>query len=112
MQLVFSKTDIPDPEQFMRRAGYGIIFDRQNRRVKSFVKRIHGDLYPRFHLYIEDRGVNWSFNLHLDQRAPVYAGVTAHAGEYDGVVLEKEAERIKQFFKPSPPTSSQILTYS
>lgn len=94
MQILFPKTDVPDPLHFMRRAGYGIITDRR-RNVKSFVKRIHGDLYPRFHAYVEDRGQNWQINLHLDQRATVYEGVTAHAGEYDGEVVEREAERIK-----------------
>ncbi len=95
MQILFSKTDVPDPLHFLRRAGYGIITDRR-RGVKSYVKRIHGDLYPRFHAYVEERGNNWQINLHLDQRATVYEGVTAHAGEYDGEVVEREAERIKQ----------------
>jgi len=97
MQLIFPKNKIPDPEHFIRRAGYGIIFDKRNRSIKSFVKRVHRDLYPRFHLYVNESGENWVFNLHLDQRATVYEGVTAHAGEYDGEVVEKEAERIRLF---------------
>lgn len=95
MQLRISKTKLPDPEHFIRRCGYGIIFDRRNRSIKSFVKRVHRDLYPRFHLYLEEQGEGWILNLHLDQRATVYEGVTAHAGEYDGEVVEREGERIK-----------------
>ncbi len=95
MQIFISKTAVPDPLHFMRRAGYGIIVDRQRGGVKSYVKRIHRDLYPRFHAYIEERGEQWQINLHLDQRATVYEGVTAHAGEYDGEVVEREGERLK-----------------
>ena len=95
MQIFIAKSDCPDPLHFMRRAGYGIITDRQRGGVKSYVKRIHHDLYPRFHAYIDDRGENWQINLHLDQRATVYEGVTAHAGEYDGTAVEKEADRIR-----------------
>lgn len=95
MQIYFPKIEVPDPLRFMRRAGYGIITDRQRGGVKSYVKRIHGDLYPRYHAYVEEHGEQWQVNLHLDQRATVYEGVTAHAGEYDGEVVEREAERLK-----------------
>jgi hypothetical protein len=91
MQLRFPKSDIPDPEKFIRRAGYGLIVNRQGER--SYAKRHSRDLYPRYHVYLKDDGENWLVNLHLDQRAPVYEGVTAHAGEYEGEVVEREAER-------------------
>ena len=39
------------------------------------------------------------FNLHLDQKKPIYKGAPAHAGEYEGEIIEKEAERIKQIFQ-------------
>jgi len=94
MRLTLPKAQLPRPEFSMRRAGYGIMRNHKTDDT-SFVKRLHGDLYPRFHLYVEDAGENWSLNLHLDQRAPVYAGQTAHAGEYDGAVVETEMERIK-----------------
>jgi hypothetical protein len=80
----------------MRRAGYGYLQDRRH-GTESFVRRLDRDLYPRFHAYVDDRGDFWQINLHLDQRAPVYKGVTAHAGEYDGEVVEREAERIKSY---------------
>lgn len=95
MQLIFPIDKISDPERFIRRCGYG----QHRGRVgeTSYVKRVHHDWYPRFHIYIKKQGDNFVFNLHLDQRAPVYAGVTAHAGEYDGEVVEREGERIKGF---------------
>ena len=94
MKIKISKIQAPDALHFIRRCGYGQIFDRR-KGERSYVRRLHGDLYPRFHVYIEEAGDSWALNLHLDQRAPIYAGVTAHAGEYDGEVVEREAERIK-----------------
>ena len=104
MQIVFNNTQIGEPEKFIRRCGYGQHKTR-NGEV-SYVKRVHGDWYPRFHVYIlveKDKPASPAgkviFNLHLDQRATVYAGVKAHAGEYDGEVVEREAQRIKNFIK-------------
>lgn len=95
MQIKIAKEKLPQPLMAIRRLGYGLL---QNRRSgqQSYVRRLHGDLYPRFHLYVEDEGTQWSLNLHLDQRAPVYAGQTAHGGEYDGEVVEREAIRIRE----------------
>jgi len=55
--------------------------------------------YPRFHLYLKDSGGNLIFNLHLDQKKPIYKGITAHSGEYDGEIIKKEAERIRQLLQ-------------
>ena len=109
MQLFVLKTKFPDPEQNLRRAGYAVMLDR-SRSAKSYVRRFHHELYPRFHVYIEDKKDQWAINLHLDQRAPVYAGVTAHSGEYDGVVVEREIERIKTFFQTGPDSSADSGT--
>ena len=93
MRLKISKIKLLDPLSSLRHCGYGFLAGR-NGNKDSFVKRIHGDLYPRFHLYVEDEGQDWSLNLHLDQKAPVYRGVTAHSGDYDGVAVENEMQRI------------------
>ncbi len=65
---------------------------------ESFVRPLERNGYPRFHLYIKSgRGNNeLIFNLHLDQKRPIYKGAPAHAGEHEGNVIENEAERIKQ----------------
>lgn len=53
--------------------------------------------YPRFHIYARYDTVTQEtvINLHLDQKKPVYKSATAHAGEYDGALVEAEVERIK-----------------
>lgn len=98
MRIKISKAQLPNPELSIRRCGYGIVFDRRG-GIKSFARRLDRGLYPRFHLYLEENGGDWELNIHLDQRAPVYAGVTAHSGEYDGEALEREAARIKELLK-------------
>ena len=60
----------------------------------SFTRPPRG--YPRFHLFLEKKADDLVFNLHLDQKRPSYKGSPAHAGEYDGEVVENEAERIKE----------------
>ncbi len=94
VKLFFPKTILSDPDFALRRAGYGFVVDRHSRQVKSYVHRLDRDSYPRFHVYVEDAGEKWSLNLHLDQRPSVYEGATAHSGEYDGAVVEREAARI------------------
>ncbi len=94
MKIMISKIELGNPTITLRRLGYSVLQDRRH-GTQSFVRRVRHDLYPRFHLYVEDRGETAQLNLHLDQRATVYTGVTAHAGEYDGELVEAEAERIK-----------------
>ena len=96
MLIKFKKDQISDPEKFIRRCGYAKIVDRRAGKI-SFAKRIHRDFYPRFHVYIQTEGEAIIFNLHLDQKRPIYEGVTAHSGEYDGEVVEREGARIAKF---------------
>ena len=71
----------------IRRCGYGLINSQTN---PSFARRLGTGSYPRFHVYIKDRDIN----LHLDQKQASYEGYGAHSGEYEGEVVEREAERI------------------
>jgi len=66
----------------------------------AFIRPIRGIPFPRFHIYLKENKETSEifFNLHLDQKKPIYKGITAHSGEYAGEVVEKEAERIKKFF--------------
>ena len=98
MQIKFKKEQIPDPEKFIRRCGYAKIIDRRAGKT-SYAKRIHRDFYPRFHIYIKESGDLIIFDLHLDQKRPIYEGVTAHSGEYDGDVVDREAARLAQVIK-------------
>ncbi|MBU4369278.1 hypothetical protein KKG58_00770 [Patescibacteria group bacterium] len=82
-----------DTDKLIKRCGYAEL--RRRTGEISYVRRLRGYQFPRFHIYIE----NGFFNLHLDQKAPIYQGVSAHSGEYDGEILEKEKERIKEIIK-------------
>lgn len=95
MEIKITKEKATDPEKFIQRCGYGRIFDRRSGE-NSYARRLRGDFYPRFHVYIKDGGSSWIFNLHLDQKRPSYEGSHAHSGEYDGSVVEKEVQRISQ----------------
>ncbi len=90
----------------MRSAGYH--YDGQDPKTGElrFYRSLSSGLYPRFHIYgILDNsprparaaagGKKLSLNLHLDQKAPVYQGATAHGGDYEGPVLEKETEKLR-----------------
>lgn len=87
----------------MRRCGY--FFIREERGELAFVRLLGSSRsgYPRFHAYIKVDSVSHGtekkealLNLHLDQKKPIYSGATAHAGEYDGAIVENEIERLKK----------------
>ena len=97
MKLIIPKTKLQlNPELFLRRAGYGFIHDRRSGH-DSFVRRLGSHFYPRLHMYVNQDGQNYIFNLHLDQKQPSYKGVHAHNAEYDGEVVSAEINRLKGF---------------
>jgi hypothetical protein len=77
----------------MRRCGYQFYSD--NNGEQSFVRSVGARDFPRFHAYLKTDGESTTISLHLDQRRPVYSGATAHGGDYDGPVVEGEANRIQ-----------------
>lgn len=79
----------------MRRAGYG--FERKNAETGEdvFARRLGSYEYPKFHVYAHKEGNTLIVNLHLDQKKPSYEGSHSHSGEYNGEIVEAEAERIK-----------------
>ncbi len=78
----------------LRRLGYGEQRTRQGQI--SYVKRVSGGAFPRYHVYAEDKDGGLQVNLHVDQKAASYEGTSAHGGEYDGPLVEREMERIAQ----------------
>lgn len=82
-----------------RKIGYHYLGENENTKEMSFICPLERGGYPRFHLYLKVESENLIFSLHLDQKKPTYKGTTAHSGEYEGVVIEKEAERIKQILQ-------------
>lgn len=95
MKLLFLKSKISvKTEYFLRRAGYKFIHNGRTGK-DSFVKSIQGQDYPRFHIYAENKGEKNIFDLHLDITKPSYTGASAHNAEYDGEIVKKEIERLK-----------------
>ena len=89
MKIHIFKTDLKENlYSFLRRCNYKPFHD-------SFIKALSNSGYPRFHLYANETDDKYILNLHLDQKRPSYGKETAHSGEYDGEIIEKEAERIK-----------------
>lgn len=93
-----------NPENYLRRAGYALIPGRGSEQ-QSFARRLSRDFYPRFHIYYQlsqdNKGQKIvNFNLHLDQKKPGYVGFSRHNGEYDGVVVEREVQRLQSFIAP------------
>ena len=85
----------------MRNLGYFFVEKNPQTNEMNFIRSLSQSPYPRFHLYAVENKEKREiiFNLHLDQKRPIYKGQTAHSGEYEGELIEKEAERIKQVFQ-------------
>ncbi len=84
----------------MRIIGYTSLGRGKDESEFSFIRSLGRSGYPRFHLLVRlDQGKEAVFDLHLDQRKPVYAGTKAHGAEYDGPLLEDEMERIKELIQ-------------
>ena len=81
-----------------RSLGYVIIDTKENNEY-NLVRRLDIDNYPRFHIYLKQAGDRLIINLHLDQKEPSYQGAHAHNGEYEGPVIDGEADRIKDILK-------------
>ena len=101
MRFVIEK--IPDsPLNVLRRLGYSFQRKDEHTGEMSFVKRVGGGDYPRFHIYVRTSAKGAvEINLHLDQKKASYGGTTAHSGEYESEEnkwLEHEAEIIKKEF--------------
>lgn len=95
MQLYFRGTYSLNPRELIRRTGYAEFRDPRTRET-SYVRRLSGGFYPRFHAYLFSADDGFVVNLHLDQKQPSYGSHTAHSGEYDGEVVEQEGERVRQ----------------
>ncbi len=87
--------------RFMRKLGY--IPQEENDKTKeiSFIRKIKGSDYPRFHIYLKKEDCKEKgkqkikINLHLDQKRPIFDKSSSHAAEYKGKVVEEEIGRIK-----------------
>ncbi|MGB3988815.1 MAG: hypothetical protein WBK67_03950 [Minisyncoccales bacterium] len=99
MKKEFFGLEKSDIINFMRRAGYLCLGRGSDEAEFSFVRSFGRSGYPRFHLFIRfDKGKDAIFNLHIDQKKPVYAGSRAHAAEYEGPLIEEEMRRIESLY--------------
>ncbi|MCF7860419.1 hypothetical protein K9M09_02255 [Patescibacteria group bacterium] len=102
------------PAQFLRRAGYTYIVDRQSDQ-ESFVRRFNRDFYPRFHLYVQVEASQdiIFFNLHLDHKKASYEGQSRHSADYDGELVQAEAARLQSLlgFAPVDNTEQPIVNH-
>lgn len=78
----------------IRSAGYS--YRGTNNSDMSFIKRVGLDEYPHYHIYGKEENDNIIINLHFDQKKPSYEGASAHSGEYNGELVEKEMERVRK----------------
>lgn len=82
----------------MRKLGYSPHFDRYKKEM-TYVKKIQGRPFPRFHIHIKEEKDNYlKINLHFDAKRESYKGVSMHSGEYDSNIVKEEAKRIKIIF--------------
>lgn len=102
MKFILKGPFLENLYSLMRQISYHFQGENEEKKELIFTRPAKG--YPRFHIYLKKDGENLVFNLHLDQKRPIYKGVAAHSGEYDGELVEKEAERVKEIlsFPPSP----------
>lgn len=103
--MEFKITTNKSIDDIMRQIGYQPAYF-QNDGEFSMVRKLTGNDYPRFHLYVKGaplrqgsegqmNGKSYIFSIHLDQKKPSYSGSHKHSGEYEGEVVEGEMERIK-----------------
>ena len=79
-----------------RKIGYRYFKKDEKRGEEVFIKVLGSGGYPRFHLFLKSELIDDEliFDLHLDQKKPVYKEAHAHAAEYDTVIVKDESERI------------------
>ena len=84
-----------------RKIGYRYFKKNEERGEEVFVRVLGAGGYPRFHLFLKSELIDEEliFDLHLDQKKPVYKEAHAHAAEYDTVIVKDESERITNTLK-------------
>lgn len=109
MEIRYPSSKIKNPLEILRKAGY-VAFTDPISKEHSFTFRLSNGFYPRFHLYLNEKGTDLVFSLHLDQKKPSYSGSHKHSGEYDGATVEKEMKRINGWIHASFTEDSQETT--
>lgn len=96
MDIVYGKPLTKNSAALLREAGYMPIFDRRSGK-QSFVNKIRGDRYPRFHIYIlEETEQSIKLHLHLDHKEHGW-GERLHDSVYEGTEVEEEGARLHRW---------------
>ena len=82
----------------IRRAGYSEHYDPRSGET-SYSRRLNRNIFPKLHAYLSEHDGGVEVSLHLDQKQPSYGVGHMHSGDYDGPLIERELERIKQSFE-------------
>ncbi len=106
MKFKISNNLTHTPENVLRTCGYLSIFDQKSQK-SSFVRKITGNRYPRFHLYFKETNNELIFDLHLDQSKTVYSDQKAHNADYDSPEVKQELVRIYQEVKKNIPAKKE-----
>ena len=97
MKFILKKSELSENiYNSIRKIGYRFREKDEKKSEFIFIRPLERNGYPIFHLYLKIKKQSLVFNLHLDQKKPVYKGTAAHAAEYKGEIVENEAERIKE----------------
>jgi hypothetical protein len=86
-----------NPRTLIRRAGYSEHYDNRSQQT-SYARRLGTGIFPKFHVYLSEAGGGIEVSIHIDQKQASYGVGHMHSGDYDGPLIERELERIKQFF--------------
>ena len=94
----------------IRRAGYSEHYDTRSQQT-SYARRLGTGIFPKFHVYLAEQAGGVEVSIHIDQKQPSYGSGHMHSGDYDGPLIERELERIKQSFEnaavPEPEEPEQ-----
>ena len=113
MDIAITKPLKKNSYAILREAGYIPIFDRASGK-QSYIFRIRGDRYPRFHIYVtEESTAKVAWHLHLDHREHGW-GEKLHDTEYNGNAVTEEGNRLRRWLayftdtsQPSEPTKPE-----
>jgi len=113
MDIIYKKPLKQNSPTILRKAGYIPIRDRKSGK-ESFVLKIRGDRYPRFHLYVEEEAEERTkWHLHLDNKEHGW-GSKRHDADYDSPEVKSETERLIRWMKhftqakeDTPPKNDQ-----
>lgn len=96
MDISYNKELTKNSYTILREVGYVPIHDRRSGK-QSYVYRLTGNRYPRFHIYVQqETDDSLKLHLHLDHREHGW-GQRLHDTEYDSEAVRSETDRLKRW---------------